>query len=81
MGDKITFSFMICCYNSEKYLDNTIKSIIYQTYKHWEIVAINDGSTDNTKQIIMDYINQGYPIKYFEQENKGFAAAGIRRLN
>ena len=66
---------MVCCYNSEKYLRDTIDSIINQTYKYWEIVAINDGSTDSTEDIILDYKNNGYPITYFKQKNKGFASA------
>lgn len=75
MTNDIFFSVMICCYNSEKYLRETIDSVIKQTYTNWEIVAINDGSTDNTEKIIMSYINKGIPITYHKQKNKGFAAA------
>jgi len=75
MINDIFFSVMICCYNSEKYLRETIDSVIKQTYTNWEIVAINDGSTDNTEKIIMSYINKGIPITYHKQKNKGFAAA------
>ena len=66
---------MICCYNSEKYLHETIDSVIDQTYTNWEIVIVNDGSTDGTEEIILDYIDQGIPITYLKQENKGFGAA------
>ena len=48
---------MICCYNSEKYLRETIDSVIDQTYTNWEIVIVNDGSTDGTEEIILDYID------------------------
>ena len=66
---------MICCYNSEKYLRETIDSVINQTYSNWEIILVNDGSTDGTEEIILDYIDQGIPITYLKQENKGFGAA------
>jgi len=66
---------MICCYNSEKYISETIDSIINQTYDNWEIIAINDGSKDNTEEIILNYKQQGVPITYYSQENKGFASA------
>lgn len=66
---------MICCYNSEKYLRETIDSVVKQSYTNWEIIAVNDGSTDDTEEIILDYIHQGFRITYHNQENKGFAAA------
>lgn len=71
MADAPTVSINLCCYNSEKYLRETLGSIVNQTYKDWELVVINDGSTDSTESIIYEYINQGYPITYRYQENKG----------
>ena len=64
-------SINLCCYNSERYLRETLDSIINQTYKDWELIIINDGSTDSTEPIIHEYIKQGYPIIYHYQENKG----------
>lgn len=64
-------SINLCCYNSEKYLRETLQSIINQTYTDWELVIINDGSSDSTESIIHEYIKQGYPIIYHYQENKG----------
>jgi len=66
-----TLSINLCCYNSEKYLKETLESIFAQTYKDWELVVINDGSTDSTESIIKEYISQGYPISYCWQENRG----------
>ena len=72
----IFFSIIICCYNSEKYLNETIQSIINQTYKFWEIVLINDGSTDFTEKIVLDYKNKGHPITYHKNTNNlGFSSA------
>lgn len=73
-GD-IFFNVMICCYNSEKYIRETIDSVINQTYKNWKMVIVNDGSTDKSGEIVLEYKNKGVPIIYFEQENEGFAAA------
>ena len=81
MESNLFVSVMICCYNSEKYLRETIDSIIYQTYSNWEIVIVNDGSTDNTEKIIFDYIDQGISITYFKQKNKGFGAARNKAID
>ena len=48
----IFFSIIICCYNSQKYISETIESILKQTHKNYEVVLINDGSTDNTASIM-----------------------------
>jgi glycosyltransferase involved in cell wall biosynthesis len=80
MNDNILFSIMICCYNSEKYLRETLDSVINQTYKKWEIIAINDGSIDQTEEILLEYKNKGIPLTYQRQENNGFAAARNRAL-
>jgi len=71
----VSFSILICCYNSEKYLSETIESIVCQTYLNWEIVIIDDGSTDSTYKIVESYINKNINIKYYYQKNRGFAAA------
>jgi glycosyltransferase involved in cell wall biosynthesis len=64
-------SINLCCYNSEKYLRETLDSVVNQTYKDWELIIINDGSKDATESIIDEYTKQGYPITYCYQENKG----------
>lgn len=71
MNPKVSIN--LCCYNSEKYLRETLDSIVNQTYKCWELIIINDGSSDLTECIIDEYIKQGYPIIYHYQENKGLA--------
>lgn len=68
------FSIIICCYNSEKFIEETINSINAQTHKFWEIIIINDGSSDNTENIINKFIQKGCPIKYhLNLKNFGFA--------
>ena len=73
-------SVNICCYNSERFIAETIESVLAQTYKDWELVIVNDGSTDSTEQIIRAYINQGWPITYHCQANAGLAAARNQAL-
>ena len=69
MNPKVSIN--LCCYNSEKYLKETLDSIVNQTYKDWELVIINDGSTDSTEAIVKEYIEKGYPIVYHYQKNHG----------
>jgi glycosyltransferase involved in cell wall biosynthesis len=64
-------SINLCCYNSEKYLRETLDSIAVQTCKDWELVVIDDGSTDSTGNVIKEYIDRGLPIIYFYQQNHG----------
>ena len=70
---KIYFSIIVCCYNSSKYLSETIDSIINQNYKNFEIIFVNDGSTDNTLDIIKHYKNKYNNIKFYSNSNKGLA--------
>ncbi len=64
-------SINLCCYNSEKYLRETLESIVSQTYKDWELVIIDDGSTDSTGTIIKEYLGRKLPIIYQYQQNHG----------
>ena len=48
-------SIIMPVHNSEKYLNDTIESVIRQTYKKWELVIINDGSTDSSESICKKY--------------------------
>ena len=72
---KPVVSINLCCYNSEKYLSETLQSIAAQTYRNWELVIVNDGSTDSTESIIFAFRAQGYPVVYHSQKNEGIAAS------
>ncbi|WDV07469.1 glycosyltransferase [Lysinibacillus irui] len=61
-------------YNAEKYIDNSIESVLNQTYQDFELIIVNDGSTDNSAQNIKKYLFDSR-IKYYLQENKGESAA------
>lgn len=60
-------------YNAEKYVDEAIQSVITQTYNHWELIIVNDGSIDNSLAIAKSFEND--KIKVYSQENKGASAA------
>ena len=61
-------------YNSEKYIGRCLDSILKQTYEDFEILVVNDGSKDNSQNIINKYKkNYSEKITYVEQENKGVA--------
>jgi glycosyltransferase involved in cell wall biosynthesis len=65
----------ICTYNGENYLRQTLESVIAQTYRNIEIVIVDDGSTDNTRNILKEYEQLDARIKVYYQDNKGLAAA------
>jgi teichuronic acid biosynthesis glycosyltransferase TuaG len=65
-------SIIIPAYNAEKYLRDTIDSAFAQTYSNFEIIVVDDGSTDRTKNILAEYGNK---IRVVRQTNKGSAAA------
>ena len=69
------FSVIMPCYNSEEYITVAIESIVNQTYPHWELIIINDGSFDNTLNIINNYAKNDNRIKVFSKENGGYATA------
>ena len=69
-------SVIIPVYNTEKYLEKCLDSIINQTYQDFEIVIINDGSIDNSRKIINKYLNKYQnKIKCINKENNGLSSA------
>jgi len=68
-------SVIMPVYNGEKFLEEAIKSILAQTETEFELIIINDGSTDNSEDIILTYSRIDHRIKYYKQENKGEGAA------
>jgi glycosyltransferase involved in cell wall biosynthesis len=65
-------SICIPTYNRKAYLKETLESVFSQTYKDFEVVVVDDGSSDGTEEMIK---NLGYNIRYHWQENSGDAAA------
>ena len=73
MSDMI--SIIIPAYNAADYLAQTIESVLNQTYSDFELILIDDGSTDRTREIIKDYQCKDARIKYFYKENGGVSSA------
>ena len=68
-------SIIIPVYNTEKYLDRTLMSVLAQTYEDFEIICINDGSKDNSLSILESYAQKDPRIKVISQENQGLSMA------
>jgi len=76
--DKV--SIVIPVYNSEAFLRESLESVLNQTYKNLEIIAIDDGSTDNSLEILYKYSDK---VQIISQQNQGLAAAlnnGIKKI-
>ena len=71
----VKVSVILPIYNVAPYLDETFQSLINQTLKEIEIIAVNDGSTDNSEEIIRKYAQQDSRISHYSQENQGQSAA------
>ena len=73
MGEKI--SVIVPVYNVETYLERCVESILQQTYAHFELILINDGSTDSSGQICDHLASQYENIKVYHIENAGVSNA------
>ena len=74
-------SVVIPVYNTEKYLEQCIESVINQTYLNLEIILIDDGSTDNSGQICEEYAKMDSRIRVIHQENGGMIQAVNRGIS
>jgi glycosyltransferase involved in cell wall biosynthesis len=74
-------SVIMPCYNGEKFIGEAIESVTNQTYQNWELIIINDGSTDNSEKIIYKYLSDSRIRNLHNTQNKGIPIArnmGIR---
>ncbi|MFH1308706.1 MAG: glycosyltransferase [Patescibacteria group bacterium] len=71
MKNKVKVSVIIPTYNHAEFLERAIKSVLDQTFQDFEIIVVDDGSTDNTKAVVNKLKNQDYKIKYICQKNSG----------
>jgi teichuronic acid biosynthesis glycosyltransferase TuaG len=68
-------------FNAEKYIADSIRSVLAQTYSDWELIVVDDGSTDRTATIVQEFVSGDNRIKYIFQENGRLGKArntGIR---
>lgn len=64
-------SIILSCYNSEKYLAETLASVLTQTYQNWELIAVNDCSTDGTQQMLSMAAMADVRVKHIDRMTRG----------
>ena len=72
---KPLFSIVIPCYNQAHFLPQCLDSVLEQEYKNWEAVVVNDGSPDNTNEVVQKYSAEDPRIKLVVKENGGLSSA------
>lgn len=72
---KSLVSIIVPCYNQAKYLEDTLCSVLNQTYTDWECILVNDGSTDETEKIAHNFVVKDSRFKYFYKQNGGLSSA------
>ena len=75
MSENVKISLIIPVYNMQKYLQQCIESVVNQTFKDFEAIFVNDGSTDDSLKILNDYAQKDSRIVVISQENQGQAKA------
>lgn len=82
MGNLV--SIILCCYNSSKYLPEAIQSVLSQEHNDFELIFVNDGSTDNSLSIAESFAKKDSRIKIFSRPNGGLNSArnfGAQRIS
>lgn len=75
MENKPELSIIVPIYNAEKFIDNCMRSIYAQTFTDYEIILVNDGSTDHSDEICRRYRDDDPRVTYIEKENGGAGSA------
>ena len=75
--NEVKLTIVIPVYNTENYLETCIKSILKQSYTNFEIILVDDGSTDLSTKICEQYLQQDKRVKFIKQEHKGIGAARV----
>ena len=74
-------SIIVPCYNQAQYLDECLQSVLDQTYQNWECIIVNDGSTDNTEEIALQWTAKDPRFTYLKKENGGVSSARNFAIN
>ena len=77
---KISFSVIVPLYNKENYICKTIASVLAQSYQNFELIVIDDGSTDGSLKNVVDLSNESEKIRVIHQENQGVSIARNRGI-
>lgn len=84
MSSESLISVIVACYNQGRFLKKSMDSLVKQSHSNWECFIINDGSTDETESIALEYCKKDKRFNYFVQSNKGVSSArnsGILKSN
>ena len=68
-------SVVIPAYNAEQFLDETLESVLSQTYENWECIIVNDGSTDSTESVAKKWCEKDSRFRLTNKENGGLSSA------
>lgn len=69
-------SIVVPAYNAERYVNGTLDSVLRQTFADWEVIFVDDGSTDRTPEIVASrWADFGHRLRYIRQDNRGLPAA------
>jgi glycosyltransferase involved in cell wall biosynthesis len=75
LPDRPLFSVLIRNYNYARYVGMALQSVLDQTYENWEAIVCDDGSTDNSREVVQKYANENSRIKLVAQQNGGIVSA------
>ena len=75
MNDTPLLSIIVPVYNSEEYLEKAFNTVICQNFRNFELILVNDGSTDNSASVCQAFADRDKRIKYFTKENGGLCSA------
>lgn len=75
MNKSNLISIIVPIYNGEKYIDRLVESVIKQSYTNWQLILIDDGSSDHTSAICKKFAGKDLRIEHIHQKNKGVSAA------
>ena len=70
-----SISIIVPIYNAEKTLNKCVDSILNQTFQNWELILIDDGSTDRSGKLCNEYASKDQRIKVFHKKNGGVSSA------
>lgn len=68
-------SVIMPVYNTKQYLEQAIESVLFQTFQDWELILVDDGSTDGSGEMCDQYVKEDSRIRVIHQENKGLSRA------
>lgn len=74
-------SFIIPTHNYGHLIEYTLECLLNQSYAYWEAIIIDDGSTDNTEEVVKSFLDRDNRLTYFKQNNKGVSSARNKGLS